>query len=119
MRCSVCALWRVLERHLVHLTGLVPRAPDGPLFTLIARQFPYPAVGVVSRPCECRWNVAACCAARVGERNPGRKATRNFNRSVRPTSIAVVSQASSHHRPVGVSAAVKPTCSAACATEAR
>ena len=61
---------------------------------------------------EWRWNVAAICADSVGEIRPGRNATRNFSRSVTSVSIAVVSQASSHQAPVGVSAASKPSCSA-------
>lgn len=46
---------------------------------------------------------------------PGRKATRNFSRSVSRASAAQVSQASSHQVPVGVSTASKPTSSAALA----
>ena len=65
-----------------------------------------------SRPPDSRWNVDAICAARVGEIRPGRNATRNFSRSVTSVSIAVVSQASSHQAPVGVSAPTKPSCSA-------
>jgi hypothetical protein len=48
----------------------------------------------------------------VGEISPGRKATRNFSRSVTSVSMAVASQASSHQAPVGVSAPSKPSCSA-------
>ena len=58
----------------------------------------------------------AICAARYGEVSPGRNATRNFSRSETWLSIAVDSQASSHQAPVGVSAASKPTSSAARAT---
>ena len=54
----------------------------------------------------------AICAARNGDVRPGRNATRNFSRSESGLSIAVDSQASSHHAPVGVSAASKPSCSA-------
>ena len=54
-----------------------------------------------SRPPVRNWKVPAICAARVGEVSPGRKATRNFSRSVRWLSIAVVIQASSHQAPVG------------------
>ena len=43
---------------------------------------------------------------------PGRKATRNFSRSVSRVSAAVTSQASSHQVPVGVRTASKPSCSA-------
>ena len=39
---------------------------------------------------------------------PGRNATRNFSRSETWLSIAVVTHASSHQAPVGVSAASKP-----------
>ncbi|CAM5278802.1 hypothetical protein SGRI78S_02348 [Streptomyces griseus subsp. griseus] len=46
---------------------------------------------------------------------PGRNATRNFSRSVCWASATVVSQASSHQVPVGVSTASKPNCSAALA----
>lgn len=66
-----------------------------------------------SRPPVCRWKVDAICAASVGETKPGRNATRNFSRSEFWLTIAVVSQASSHHAPVGVSAPVKPRSSAA------
>lgn len=62
---------------------------------------------------DCRWKVDAICAARVGETKPGRKATRNFSRSVCWLTIAVVSHASSHQAPVGVSAPTKPRSSAA------
>lgn len=65
------------------------------------------------RPPVCRWYVEAIWAAKVGERKPGRKATRNFSRSVCWLTIAVVSQASSHQAPVGVRAPSKPRCSAA------
>lgn len=66
-----------------------------------------------------RWYVAAICAASTGEITPGRNATRNFSRSVCCDSATVVSQASSHHVPVGVSTASKPSCSAAFAICAR
>ncbi|MGC0380752.1 hypothetical protein RKD33_000969 [Streptomyces sp. SAI-129] len=66
-----------------------------------------------SRPPVCRWKVDAICAASVGETKPGRNATRNFRRSVAWETIAVVSHASSHQAPVGVSAATKPRSSAA------
>ena len=59
------------------------------------------------------WNVPAIWAARNGEVRPGRNATRNFRRAETWLSIAVDSQASSHHAPVGVSAASKPRSSAA------
>ena len=72
-----------------------------------------------SRPPEMRWYVDAICAASVGWTEPGRKATRNFSRSVSRISAAVVSQASSHHVPVGVRTPVKPSCSAVRATWAR
>ena len=52
--------------------------------------------------------VAPICAARVGLIRPGRNATRNFRVSVVSTSMAVVSQASSHQVPVGVRTASKP-----------
>lgn len=58
-------------------------------------------------------DVAAICAASVGLIRPGRNATRNASRPDSRASIAVVSQASSHHAPVGVSAPVKPSSSAA------
>ncbi len=70
----------------------------------------------ISRPCDCHWKVVAICAASVGLINPGRNATRYFSDSVLLISIAVVSQASSHHKPVGVSTASKPLISAACAS---
>lgn len=63
--------------------------------------------------------MAAICAASVGEITPGRNATRNFSRSVCCASATVVSQASSHQVPVGVSTASKPNCSAALAIWAR
>ena len=50
---------------------------------------------------------------------PGRNATRNFSRSVSRISADVVSQASSHHVPVGVSTPEKPSSSAVRATWAR
>ena len=56
--------------------------------------------------------MAAICAASVGEMRPGRKATRNFSRSVTSVSMPVASHASSHHAPAGVRAASKPSCSA-------
>ena len=59
---------------------------------------------------------AAIWAASSGEVSPGRKATRNFSRSETGASIAVLSHASSHHAPVGVSAASNPLSSAARAT---
>ncbi len=62
-----------------------------------------------------RWYVDAIWAASTGEITPGRNATRNFSRSVCWASATVVSQASSHHVPVGVSTASKPSCSAALA----
>ena len=62
--------------------------------------------------CDTRWNVAAICAASVGDSSPGRKATRNFSRCVTCVSAAVAIHASSHHVPVGVSAPSKPSCSA-------
>ena len=65
------------------------------------------------------WNVPAICAARNGATRPGRNATRNFSRSEVWLSIAVDSHASSHHAPVGVSAASKPLSSAARATWVR
>ena len=52
------------------------------------------------------------CAASVGDISPGRNATRNLNRSVTWVSPAVMIHASSHHELVGVSAPVKPSCSA-------
>ena len=55
-----------------------------------------------------RWKEAAICAASVGEISPGRNATRNFSRFVTWVSAAVVTHASSHQEPVGVSAASKP-----------
>lgn len=67
-------------------------------------------------PSECRWKVAAIWAVRVGETKPGRKATMNLRRSVSRASMAVVTQASSHQAPVGVSAPSKPSCSAAAVT---
>jgi hypothetical protein len=66
-----------------------------------------------NRPCDCHWNVAAICAASVGLIRPGRNATRNFSLRVDRTSIAVVTQASSHQVPVGARAPWKPICSAA------
>ena len=66
-----------------------------------------------------RWYVEAIWAASVGLREPGRNATRNFSRSVSRSSAAVVSQASSHQVPVGVSAPSKPSSSAVRATWAR
>lgn len=66
-----------------------------------------------SRPPLWRWKVDAIWAASVGETKPGRKATRNFSRSVCRLTMAVVSHASSHHAPVGVSAPTKPRSSAA------
>lgn len=72
-----------------------------------------------SRPGACAENVAAICAASVGLIRPGRKATRNASRSDSRASIAAVSQASSHHAPVGMSAPVKPNSSAARTIEDR
>jgi hypothetical protein len=43
---------------------------------------------------------------------PGRNATRNFSRVVSRISAAVEIHDSSHHVPVGVSTASKPSCSA-------
>ena len=60
--------------------------------------------------------MAAICSASVGEVIPGLNATWNFSRSDSGASMAVVSQASSHQAPVGVSAASKPSCSALRAT---
>ena len=51
-------------------------------------------------------------AASVGDMSPGRNATRNASRSVTWVSPAVMIQASSHQELVGVSAPVKPSCSA-------
>jgi hypothetical protein len=65
-----------------------------------------------SRPPDTRWKVAAIWAARVGEVNPGRKATRKRKRSVTWLGAAVITHASSHQLLVGVSAASKPSCSA-------
>ena len=56
--------------------------------------------------------MAAIWAASVGDISPGRNATRNLNRSVTWVSPAVMTQASSHHELVGVSAPSKPSCSA-------
>lgn len=72
-----------------------------------------------TRPPDSRWNVPAICAASVGEMTPGRNATRNFSLLVSRISAAVVSQASSHQVPVGVSTPSKPSRSAARATCAR
>lgn len=65
-----------------------------------------------SLPPDMFWKVVAIWAASVGEVSPGRKATRNLSLSDTPASIAVLTQASSHQAPVGVSAASKPSCSA-------
>jgi hypothetical protein len=70
-------------------------------------------------PREMRWYVEAICAASVGDSTPGRNATRNLRRDVSPINAAVVSHASSHHVPVGVSTPVNPTCSAVRAICAR
>ena len=72
-----------------------------------------------TRPSENRCSVAVCWAASVGGTKPGRNATRNFSRSVSASSAAAVSQASSHHVPVGVSTPSYPSRSAARATSAR
>jgi len=72
-----------------------------------------------SLPREIRWYVAAIWAASVGVISPGRNATRNFSRDVCAISAAVVSHASSHHVPVGVSTPAKPSCSADLAIWAR
>ncbi len=69
-----------------------------------------------SRPSEIRWYVEAIWAASVGWMEPGRKATRNFSRSVSRMSAAVVNHASSHHVPVGVSVPENPSSSAVRAT---
>ena len=45
----------------------------------------------------------AICAASVGDRNPGRNATRNLMRRVSGTKAMVDSHASSHMVPHGVS----------------
>lgn len=63
--------------------------------------------------------MAAIWAASVGEITPGRNATRNFSLVVSRISAAVVSHASSHHVPVGVSTPSKPSCSADLAICAR
>ena len=64
-------------------------------------------------------NVAAICAASVGLMSPGRNAMRKASFSDSRASIAVVSQASSHQAPAGVSAPVKPNDSAARVIELR
>ena len=63
--------------------------------------------------------MAAFWAASVGVIEFGRKATRNFSRSVSLISAAVISHESSHQVPVGVSTPVNPSVSAARATCAR
>ena len=57
--------------------------------------------------------MAAIWAASVGEVTPGRNATRNLSRSDRWASAAVVTHASSHQGPAGVSAPSNPNDSAA------
>ncbi len=66
-----------------------------------------------------RWKVAAWWAAHVGWIVAGRKATMKRSRRARAESAAHSTHASSQPAPVGVSAPVKPACSAARATSPR
>ncbi|SKY91822.1 Uncharacterised protein [Mycobacteroides abscessus subsp. abscessus] len=72
-----------------------------------------------SRPPDSSANVAACWAANVGVINPGRNATRNFSLLVSWMRAAVVTHASRHQVPVGVSTDSNPSFSAVLATRVR